>query len=150
MGRARDLRCPSNNISLILMHFRYTIASSHIDYMMSIKNEIEIEGFRRAYLCAGIWVAPSRDKHVCSIYISLFHPPTMAIRRPASLRARLNNNTNHMPPPPLQQCSQSALSRPTPSQRVPNCKTLATHLLLQSVKMTLNHTYRLFYAVEGT
>jgi kinesin family member 11 len=44
----------------------------------------------------------------------------MAIRRPASSRARLNNNTNPMPPPPLQQRSQSALSRPTSSQRVPN------------------------------
>lgn len=42
----------------------------------------------------------------------------MAIRRPASSRARLNNNTNPMPPPPLQQRSQSALSRPTSSQRV--------------------------------
>ena len=41
----------------------------------------------------------------------------MANRRPASSRARLNN-TSSIAPPPQQQRSQSALSRPTSSQRV--------------------------------
>jgi Xaa-Pro aminopeptidase len=41
-------------ISLMLTHFRYTLAPSYIEHMMSIKNETEIDGMRRAYLRDGV------------------------------------------------------------------------------------------------
>ncbi|KDR81633.1 hypothetical protein GALMADRAFT_239701 [Galerina marginata CBS 339.88] len=41
----------------------------------------------------------------------------MATRRPASSRARINNNTNPMPPPSQQQRPKSVMSRPPSSQR---------------------------------
>ncbi|KIJ60057.1 hypothetical protein HYDPIDRAFT_99513 [Hydnomerulius pinastri MD-312] len=40
-------------ISLMLTHFRYTVSSSFIDNMKAIKNEVELEGLRRAYLRDG-------------------------------------------------------------------------------------------------
>ena len=38
----------------MLTHFRYTLAPSYIEHMMSIKNETEIDGMRRAYLRDGV------------------------------------------------------------------------------------------------
>jgi Xaa-Pro aminopeptidase len=40
-------------ISLTLTYYRYTIAPSVIEEMMSVKNEVEIEGLKRAYLRDG-------------------------------------------------------------------------------------------------
>ncbi|KAF8550637.1 Creatinase/aminopeptidase, partial [Imleria badia] len=40
-------------ISLMLTHFRYTIVPSHVDNMKAVKNEVELEGLRRAYLRDG-------------------------------------------------------------------------------------------------
>jgi Xaa-Pro aminopeptidase len=55
-GEGKILIAPQTSyaISLMLTHFRYTVAPSHIEYMMSIKNETEIEGLRRAYLRDGV------------------------------------------------------------------------------------------------
>ncbi|KAJ6493841.1 peptidase M24, structural domain-containing protein [Mycena vulgaris] len=41
-------------ISLMLTHFRYTVALSLVEEMMAYKNETEIEGLRRAYLRDGV------------------------------------------------------------------------------------------------
>ncbi|KAJ7122012.1 Creatinase aminopeptidase [Mycena crocata] len=41
-------------ISLMLTHFRYTVAPSFVEEMMAYKNETEIEGLRRAYLRDGV------------------------------------------------------------------------------------------------
>ncbi|KAJ8463214.1 hypothetical protein ONZ45_g17659 [Pleurotus djamor] len=41
-------------ISLMLTHFRYTVAPPHIERMLSLKNATELEGLRRAYLRDGI------------------------------------------------------------------------------------------------
>ncbi|KAJ6491425.1 Creatinase aminopeptidase [Mycena vitilis] len=41
-------------ISLMLTHFRYTVAPSHVEEMMAFKNETELEGLRRAYLRDGV------------------------------------------------------------------------------------------------
>ena len=38
----------------MLTHFRYTLAPSYIEHMMSVKNETEIDGMRRAYLRDGV------------------------------------------------------------------------------------------------
>ena len=38
----------------MLTHFRFTLAPSYIEHMMSIKNETEIDGMRRAYLRDGV------------------------------------------------------------------------------------------------
>ena len=47
-------------ISLMLTHFRFTLAPSYIEHMMSIKNETEIDGMKRAYLRDGVsFVRPS-------------------------------------------------------------------------------------------
>lgn len=44
-------------ISLMLTNLRYTIATNKIEEMMCLKNEIEIEGLRRAYIRDGVsWV----------------------------------------------------------------------------------------------
>lgn len=40
-------------ISLMLTHFRYTVAPSRVEEMMACKNETEIDGLRRAYLRDG-------------------------------------------------------------------------------------------------
>ena len=41
-------------MALALTESRYTIAPSFIDVMKAVKNEIEIEGFRRAYFRDGV------------------------------------------------------------------------------------------------
>lgn len=38
----------------MLTHFRFTLAPSYIEHMMSIKNDTEIDGMRRAYLRDGV------------------------------------------------------------------------------------------------
>ena len=38
----------------MLTHFRFTLAPSYIEHMMSVKNETEIDGMRRAYLRDGV------------------------------------------------------------------------------------------------
>ncbi|KAI6037564.1 Creatinase aminopeptidase [Pisolithus marmoratus] len=40
-------------ISLMLTHFRYTVVPSLIDNMKAVKNDVELEGLRRAYLRDG-------------------------------------------------------------------------------------------------
>ncbi|KAI0256241.1 peptidase M24, structural domain-containing protein [Lactifluus subvellereus] len=40
-------------ISLMLTHYRYTVAPSIIEEMKSVKNEVEIQGLKRAYLRDG-------------------------------------------------------------------------------------------------
>lgn len=40
-------------ISLMLTHFRYTVAPSYVELMMSVKNDTEISGLRKAYLRDG-------------------------------------------------------------------------------------------------
>ena len=40
-------------ISLMLTHFRYTVAPSIIEEMMAVKNDTELEGMRRAYIRDG-------------------------------------------------------------------------------------------------
>ncbi|KAI5824054.1 Creatinase/aminopeptidase [Schizophyllum commune Tattone D] len=41
-------------VSLMLTHMRYTIAPSHVEVLMSVKNETELAGMRRAYIRDGI------------------------------------------------------------------------------------------------
>ncbi|KDR67798.1 hypothetical protein GALMADRAFT_257642 [Galerina marginata CBS 339.88] len=55
-GEGKVLIAPQTSyaISLMLTHFRYTVAPSYIEHMMSIKNETEIDGLRRAYLRDGV------------------------------------------------------------------------------------------------
>ncbi|KAF8149398.1 peptidase M24, structural domain-containing protein [Crassisporium funariophilum] len=55
-GEGKVLIAPQTSyaISLMLTHFRYTVAPSYIEHMMSIKNETEIDGMRRAYLRDGV------------------------------------------------------------------------------------------------
>jgi len=55
-GDGKVLIAPQTSyaISLMLTHFRYTIAPSYVEHMMSIKNETEIDGMRRAYLRDGV------------------------------------------------------------------------------------------------
>ncbi|KAF9478360.1 Creatinase/aminopeptidase [Pholiota conissans] len=55
-GEGKVLIAPQTSyaISLMLTHMRYTIAPSFIEEMMSVKNETEIEGLRRAYLRDGV------------------------------------------------------------------------------------------------
>ena len=38
----------------MLTHFRFTLAPSYIEHMMSVKNDTEIDGMRRAYLRDGV------------------------------------------------------------------------------------------------
>lgn len=58
-------------ISLMLTHFRYTVTPSFIDNMKAIKNEVELEGLRRAYLRDGAayvkWLAWLEHK-ICQGY----------------------------------------------------------------------------------
>ncbi|KAJ3792219.1 peptidase M24, structural domain-containing protein, partial [Lentinula aff. detonsa] len=44
----------SYTISLVLTHFRCTVLPSYVKHMMAIKNNIELEGLRRAYLRDGV------------------------------------------------------------------------------------------------
>ncbi|KAF9445989.1 hypothetical protein P691DRAFT_674493 [Macrolepiota fuliginosa MF-IS2] len=54
-GEGKLLLPPSTSyaISLMLTHFRYTLAPNRVEYMMAIKNEVEIEGMRQAYIRDG-------------------------------------------------------------------------------------------------
>ena len=54
-GEGKLLLCPETSyaISLMLTHFRYTVVPSHVDNMKAVKNEVELEGLRRAYLRDG-------------------------------------------------------------------------------------------------
>ncbi|KAL5523413.1 hypothetical protein ACEPAG_7586 [Sanghuangporus baumii] len=67
-GRVLIARETSYAISLLLTHFRYTIAPSpsYVDEMKAVKNSVEIEGMRRAYLRDGAsfvrWLAWLEDK----------------------------------------------------------------------------------------
>jgi Xaa-Pro aminopeptidase len=40
-------------ISLMLTHFRYTVAPSFVDDIKAVKNDLELEGMKRAYLRDG-------------------------------------------------------------------------------------------------
>ncbi|KAJ3770141.1 Creatinase aminopeptidase [Lentinula raphanica] len=44
----------SYTISLVLTHFRCTVLPSYVEHMMAVKNEVELEGLRRAYLRDGV------------------------------------------------------------------------------------------------
>lgn len=67
-GEGKVLISPQTSyaISLMLTHFRYTIAPSMIDERKAVKNETEIEGMRRAYLRDGAayvkWLAWLENK----------------------------------------------------------------------------------------
>ena len=54
-GEGKVLISPQTSyaISLMLTHFRYTIAPSIVDDIKAIKNELELDGMRRAYLRDG-------------------------------------------------------------------------------------------------
>ncbi|KAF9227076.1 Creatinase/aminopeptidase [Gyrodon lividus] len=54
-GEGKLLICPETSyaISLMLTHFRYTLSPTFVDNMKAIKNEVELEGLRRAYLRDG-------------------------------------------------------------------------------------------------
>ena len=55
-GEGKVLIAPQTSyaISLMLTHVRYTVAPSYIEMMMSVKNETEIDGMKRAYLRDGV------------------------------------------------------------------------------------------------
>ena len=55
-GDGRILIAPqtSQAISLMLTSFRYTVAPSYVEHMMSIKNETEVECMKQAYLRDGV------------------------------------------------------------------------------------------------
>ena len=47
----------------MLTHFRFTLTPPYIEHMMSVKNETEIDGMRKAYLRDGV-------SFVCSSHLS--------------------------------------------------------------------------------
>ncbi|KXN85541.1 putative Xaa-Pro aminopeptidase P [Leucoagaricus sp. SymC.cos] len=55
-GEGKLLIPPSTSyaISLMLTHFRYTLAPNRVEYMMALKNETELEGLRKAYIRDGV------------------------------------------------------------------------------------------------
>ena len=54
-------------VSLMLTHMRYTIAPSHVEVLMSVKNETELAGMRRAYIRDGIaFVSAPLHQHSCT------------------------------------------------------------------------------------
>ena len=53
-------------ISLMLTHFRYTVVPSKVEQMMAVKNSVELDGFRRAYLRDGA-------SFVSTINVSMLH-----------------------------------------------------------------------------
>ncbi|KAG6864959.1 hypothetical protein C0991_005908 [Blastosporella zonata] len=55
-GRGKIIISPQTSyaISLMLTHYRYTVAPSFVEKMMAIKNETELEGLRRAYMRDGV------------------------------------------------------------------------------------------------
>ena len=54
-GEGKLLISPQTSyaISLMLTNFRYTIVPSFVEHLMSVKNETEIDGMRRAYMRDG-------------------------------------------------------------------------------------------------
>ena len=54
-GEGKVLISPETSyaISLMLTHFRYTVAPSFIENLKAVKNAVELEGLRRAYLRDG-------------------------------------------------------------------------------------------------
>ncbi|GLB45010.1 putative peptidase M24B family protein [Lyophyllum shimeji] len=54
-GKGKILISPQTSyaISLMLTHYRYTVAPNWIEHTMAVKNETELEGLRRAYLRDG-------------------------------------------------------------------------------------------------
>ena len=51
-------------ISLMLTHYRYTVAPSWVENTMAVKNETELEGLRQAYLRDGVsFVCCSHYRH---------------------------------------------------------------------------------------
>ncbi|KAG9316900.1 putative creatinase/aminopeptidase [Chiua virens] len=72
-GEGKLLLSPETSyaISLMLTHFRYTIVPSHVDDMKAVKNEVELDGLRRAYLRDGAayvkWLAWLEHK-ICQGY----------------------------------------------------------------------------------
>ena len=67
-GEGKLLLSPETSyaISLMLTHFRYTAIPSHVDAMKAVKNEVELDGLRRAYLRDGA-------AYVCPVGASTFH-----------------------------------------------------------------------------
>ena len=67
-GEGKVLISPQTSyaISLMLTHFRYTVAPSTIDDIKAVKNSVELDGMRRAYLRDGAsfvrWFAWLEDK----------------------------------------------------------------------------------------
>ncbi|KAF9490673.1 Creatinase/aminopeptidase [Pleurotus eryngii] len=55
-GEGKLLISPQTSyaISLMLTHFRYTVTPSHVERMLSLKNPVELDGLRRAYLRDGV------------------------------------------------------------------------------------------------
>ena len=55
-GEGKVLIAPSTSyaISLMLTHFRYTLAPSPIENLKAVKNGVELEGLRRAYVRDGV------------------------------------------------------------------------------------------------
>ena len=55
-GEGKLLISPQTSyaISLMLTNFRYTVLPSFVEQMMAVKNEVEIDGMRRAYLRDGV------------------------------------------------------------------------------------------------
>lgn len=55
-GEGKVLISPMTSyaISLMLTHFRYTVIPSPIEHLKAIKNNIEVEGMRRAYIRDGV------------------------------------------------------------------------------------------------
>ena len=53
--KKKVLIAPQTSYAISLMlHVRFTLAPSYIEHMMSIKNDAEIDGMRRAYLRDGV------------------------------------------------------------------------------------------------
>jgi len=55
-GEGKVIICPETSyaISLMLTSFRYTLLPSFVETMKSIKNEVELDGLRRAYVRDGV------------------------------------------------------------------------------------------------
>ncbi|KAF8893619.1 peptidase M24, structural domain-containing protein [Infundibulicybe gibba] len=55
-GEGKLLISPQTSyaISLMLTHFRYTVAPSYAEEMMALKNAVELDGMKRAYLRDGV------------------------------------------------------------------------------------------------
>lgn len=67
-GEGKVIISPTTSyaISLMLTHFRYTVMPSPIESLKAIKNNIEVEGLRRAYIRDGVsyvrWLAWLENK----------------------------------------------------------------------------------------